>query len=87
MIFFKVSNFKVTILTATNIVTFQYNCLALQGDSGGPLSYLESDGIYTQVGIVLFSSSAGCQAGYPAVFTRVSSYLSWISVNTGLRMD
>jgi secreted trypsin-like serine protease len=62
-------------------------CLALQGDSGGPLVYQESDGLYTQVGIVSFGAAAGCQLGYPAGFTRVTSYLSWISAITGLRFD
>jgi len=77
----------VTTLTLTNVVTFQYICLALQGDSGGPLVYLESDGIYTEVGIVSFGSSAGCTLGYPAAFTRVTSYLSWITSNTGVRFN
>jgi len=63
----------VTTLTLTNRVTFQYVCLALQGESGGPLVYLESDGIYTEVGTVSFGSSAGCTQGHPAVFTRVTS--------------
>jgi secreted trypsin-like serine protease len=71
-------------ITLTNRVTFQYACLALQGDSGGPLVILESDGLYTEVGIVSFGSSSGCTAGYPAAFTRVTSYLSWISAYTGL---
>jgi len=74
----------VTILTLTNRVTFQYICLVLQGDSGGPLVYLESDGVYTEVGIVSFGAAAGCTLGYPVAFTRVTSYLSWISSNTGL---
>ena len=74
-----------TTLTLTDIVTFQYVCLALQGDSGGPLVYLESDGIYTEVGIVSFGSSAGCTRGYPGAFTRVTSYLDWISSTTGVR--
>jgi secreted trypsin-like serine protease len=77
----------VTILTLTNTVTFQYVCLVLQGDSGGPLIFLESDGVYTQVGIVSFGSTAGCTVGYPAAFTRVTGYLSWISSNIGVRFD
>jgi len=76
-----------TILTLTNTATFQYICLALQGDIGGPLVYLESDGIYTQVGIVSFGAAAGCELGYPVVFTRVTSFLSWISENTGINID
>jgi secreted trypsin-like serine protease len=73
-----------TTLTLTNSVTFQYICLTLQGDSGGALVYLESDGIYTQVGIVSFGAAAGCELGYPAAFTRVTSYLTWISSTTGI---
>ena len=86
-IFLKFPSLKVTLLTLTSRVTFQYICLVLQGDSGGPLIYRESDGVYTQVGIVSFVSSAGCTRGYPAGFTRVTSYLNWISSNTGLRFD
>jgi secreted trypsin-like serine protease len=73
-----------TTLTLTNTVTFKYICLTLQGDSGDPLVYLESDGRYTEVGIVLFGSSACCTLGYPAAFTRVTSYLDWIKSNTGI---
>ena len=74
------------ILTLTNRVTFQYICLTLQGDSGGPLVYQESDGRYTEVGIVSFGADAGCTLGYPAVFTRVTSCLDWITLNTGVRI-
>ena len=59
----------------------------LQGESGGPLVYLESDGIYTEVGSVSFGSLAGCTQVYPVAFTRVTSYLSWITSNTGVRFD
>jgi secreted trypsin-like serine protease len=86
-IFFQFPSLNLTILTLTNGVTFQYISLALQGDSGGPLVYQESDGIYTEVGIVSFGSSAGCTQNYPVGFTRVTSYLSWISSNTGVRID
>jgi secreted trypsin-like serine protease len=71
----------------TNRDKFQYICLGLQGDSGGPLGYLESDDIYTQVGIVSFGAGAGCAQGYPAAFTRVTSFLSWILTNTGISID
>jgi secreted trypsin-like serine protease len=56
----------------------------LKGDSGGPLITRESDGFYTQVGISAFVAAAGCTAGYPAGFTRVTSYIRWISSVTGL---
>ena len=57
-------------------------CVFFQGDSGGPLVFRENDGNYTEVGIVSFQHSSGCEAGYPAVFTRVTSYLDWIQTNT-----
>jgi secreted trypsin-like serine protease len=84
---FKFPILNVTILTLTNRVAFQYMCLALQGEDGGPLIYLVSDGIYTQVGVVSFGAAAGCTLGYPAAFTRVTSYLDWISSTTGVRID
>jgi len=73
-----------TTLTLSNMVTFQCICLTLQGDIGGPLVYLQSDSIFTQVGIVSFGSPAGCTVGYPAAFTRVISYLAWIQSITGI---
>ena len=73
-----------TILNLTNRVTLEIICLVLQGDSGGPVVLQESDGIYTQVGVVSFVSAAGCQRGFPVGFTRVTSFLSWISLVTGL---
>ncbi|XP_065169021.1 brachyurin-like [Atheta coriaria] len=47
------------------------------GDSGGPL-VLEGT---TQVGIVSFGIAFGCELGYPAAFTRVSSYVDWINAH------
>jgi secreted trypsin-like serine protease len=58
----------------------------LQGDSGGPLIYQEDDGRYTEVGIVSFGATAGCEKGYPAGFTKVTSYLDWIESNTGIAL-
>ncbi|EDW94705.1 serine protease 1 [Drosophila yakuba] len=51
------------------------------GDSGGPL-VLASDKV--QVGLTSFGSAAGCEKEYPAVFTRVTSYLDWIKEHTGI---
>ena len=51
-----------------------------QGDSGGPL-FSEADG-NKLVGVV--SWGYGCaQAGQPGVYTKVSSYTSWICSTTG----
>jgi secreted trypsin-like serine protease len=78
---------NVIILNLTNRDKFQYICLGLQGDSGGPLVYQEDDGNFIQVGIVSFAAAAGCQLGYPVGFTRVTSFLSWISSNTGISIN
>ncbi|CAB3365331.1 Hypothetical predicted protein [Cloeon dipterum] len=54
------------------------------GDSGGPLVFYEDDGLPTEVGIVSFGSSAGCESGAPAAFTRVTEYLDWLEINAGV---
>ncbi|XP_059486759.1 brachyurin-like [Neocloeon triangulifer] len=54
------------------------------GDSGGPLVITESDGLPTEVGIVSFGSSAGCESGAPAAFARVTEYLDWLETNAGI---
>jgi secreted trypsin-like serine protease len=71
----------------TNRVIFQYICVGLQGDSGGPLIYEEDGGNHILVGIVSFGAAAGCELGYPTVFTRVNNFLSWISSNTGISIN
>ncbi|XP_066996392.2 brachyurin [Anabrus simplex] len=56
------------------------------GDSGGPLVIKEADGKSTQVGIVSFGISFGCEIGWPAVFSRVTSFAEWISAQTGVAL-
>ena len=41
------------------------------GDSGGPLTAV-INGRNVQVGVVSFGAAAGCELGYPDVFTRVA---------------
>jgi secreted trypsin-like serine protease len=47
------------------------------------LSYVVN-GVHNQVGVVSFGSSAGCEVGLPAGFSRVSYFAEWISSVTGL---
>ncbi|XP_059473962.1 brachyurin-like [Neocloeon triangulifer] len=56
-----------------------------QGDSGGPFVCKEKDKKSTQVGLVSFGSSTSCIKS-PSGFTRVASYLGWISEKTGLKI-
>ena len=46
------------------------------GDSGGPLT---AGG--NQIGVVSFVAASGCQAGLPAGFARVTSFVAWINSN------
>ncbi|XP_069688316.1 transmembrane protease serine 9-like [Periplaneta americana] len=56
------------------------------GDSGSPLIHSENGG-YVQIGIVTYYAAFGCEAGLPALFTRVTSYLDWIQSHTGIIID
>jgi len=51
------------------------------GDSGGPL--VTHDGAKL-VGVTNWVSGAGCQAGHPAGFQRVTYHLDWIRDRTGI---
>jgi trypsin len=53
-----------------------------QGDSGGPL-FLSTSGGWTQVGIVSWGD--GCGQSWPGVYTRVSTYVSWITQVSGVQ--
>ncbi|KAJ8916289.1 hypothetical protein NQ315_016430 [Exocentrus adspersus] len=53
---------------------------ACNGDSGGPLV---TDNVL--IGVVSYGA-AGCLAGYPSAFSRVTSYLDWIERNTGIKL-
>ena len=71
-----------TIITPSNIcMQTTGGRSSCNGDIGGPLT-VQSGGRTVQVGIISFHAAAGCERGFPAVFTRVASYLPWISANS-----
>ncbi|XP_047533747.1 collagenase-like [Vanessa atalanta] len=49
-----------------------------QGDSGGPL-VVNVAGRRVLIGVTSFGARAGCEAGFPAAYARVTSYVSWIN--------
>ncbi|XP_059478408.1 serine protease 3-like [Neocloeon triangulifer] len=56
------------------------------GDSGGSLTYKGTDGKETIIGVVSFGSAKSCQNS-PTGYSRVSSFLGWISGKTGIKVD
>lgn len=54
------------------------------GDSGGPLVINDDFDGPIQIGLTSFGKSSGCTKGYPAVFTRLTSYLEWIYLISGV---
>ena len=56
------------------------------GDSGGPLALtdINNGNKWILIGLTSFGAVAGCEKGWPAVFTRITSYLEWIHFNTGI---
>ncbi|XP_042891817.1 trypsin-like [Penaeus japonicus] len=53
-----------------------------QGDSGGPLLTELNDGRWAQVAITSYGIECA-RPSYPSVYTKVSAYMDWISINTG----
>jgi len=52
-----------------------------KGDAGGPMNYFnESKGIWTQIGIIGFGGTDGCQLGNPTGSYRLGSpqLIDWI---------
>jgi len=70
---------------ASHICIFDPNTTssACNGDSGGPTNCPVGSG-YQVAGIAsfVFQLAGNCLPGRPSVYTRVSTYLSWIATNT-----
>ncbi|XP_017101530.2 serine protease 1 [Drosophila bipectinata] len=76
------ATYGTSIVTSSNICVSTTNGKSTcNGDSGGPL-VLKSNNV--QIGLTSFGAAAGCEKGYPAAFTRTTSYLDWIKSHTGI---
>ncbi|XP_040027997.1 chymotrypsin-like elastase family member 3B isoform X1 [Gasterosteus aculeatus] len=61
---------------------------ACHGDSGGPLSCRGGDGRWYVQGVTSFVDGRGCNATQrPTVFTRVASFIPWISEVSNRRIN
>ncbi|XP_026731129.1 collagenase-like [Trichoplusia ni] len=68
-----------SVLHSTNICTSGANGRnTCTGDSGGPLAITRNNSPLL-IGVSSFGSDRGCQIGAPAVFARVTSFVSWIN--------
>lgn len=57
---------------------------ACQGDSGGPLMREDKSGRYILIGLVSFGPRTCGISSFPGVYTRVTSYIDWITRNIRL---
>lgn len=71
-------------ISNTNICTTVPIGTPCTGDEGGPLTIIDTDRLRTQIGLYSYQFSLGCDRGWPAVFTRLTSYLNWIEENAGV---
>lgn len=61
---------------SSHICLYEEGKSACSGDSGGPY-VCEKNGVWIQAGVTSWGIST-CSGTYPSVYTRVSSYSSWI---------
>ncbi|KAJ6638856.1 Chymotrypsin BI [Pseudolycoriella hygida] len=54
---------------------------ACSGDSGGPLTVRSAGGQLLHVGVVSLGFAPRCEASFPTVFTRTTSYIAWLQAN------
>lgn len=73
-------------ITASSICTDPNDGTPCTGDHGGPLMVVEADGRRTQIGVFSFHFSLGCGLGWPAVYTRVTSFLDFIESHSDVRI-
>lgn len=69
-------------ITDSNVCTGSSDGTPCTGDEGGALYIKDDDGFATQIGLFSYQFSMGCTWGWPAVYTRITSYLDWIESNS-----
>jgi len=67
------------LVTATAVSSIQLCtcCVLILSILGGPLTVVRN-GESLQIGIASFVSGAGCLAGHPTAFARVTEFVPWI---------
>jgi secreted trypsin-like serine protease len=58
-------------------------CFVAQGDAGSPIAIIDNDGEKTLIGVAIWGSLQECSFRFPAVATKIHTFLDWISVNGG----
>lgn len=69
-------------ITSSNICTSTGDGTPCDNDEGGALLLFDDDGLLTHIGTHSYTFSGGCSWGWPAVYTRTTSYLTWIEENS-----
>lgn len=81
----EVYNVDYRFFNPTNICLSGERGSSCNGDSGSGL-HVNLEDERTIIGIISFGSET-CATGHPPVMTRITSYLDWISANTGVRIN
>jgi secreted trypsin-like serine protease len=85
-----ITNAACSAVYGTSVIVASVICIATtgvnqgtcNGDSGGVLSVPRAGDVRPiQIGVTSFVAAAGCVAGFPSGFARVTSFLTWINNN------
>lgn len=70
-------------IVVDSIVSFGH----CEGDQGGALVWVDSDGVFRQIGIASFLHFQGCMGGRPDGYVCVTNFLDGISQHTEIAIE